>query len=82
VRPTCQTRQAPAAVPTNARDVVGEEVHAVPVQVAARAVAVLGDRGVGVPGEDLGVSGGDPFEFLATSVRSEADAQVNGGQST
>jgi hypothetical protein len=37
-------------------DLGGEEVHGVPVEVAAGAVVVLGGARVGVPGEDLGVA--------------------------
>ena len=41
---------------TDAGDMGGGEVHAVPVEVAAGAVVVLGGAGVGVPGVDLGVA--------------------------
>ena len=37
-------------------DVGGEEVNAVPVEVAAGAIVVLGGAEVGVSGEDLGVA--------------------------
>ena len=41
---------------SDAGDVGGEEVDPVSVEVAAGAVVVLGGAGVGVAGEDLGVS--------------------------
>ncbi len=44
---------------SGAGDVGGEEVDAVAVEVAAGAVVVLGCAGVGVAGENLGVSEGD-----------------------
>lgn len=44
------------AVFLDAGDVGSEEVDAVPVEVAAGAVVVLGGAWVGVPGQDLGVS--------------------------
>jgi len=43
----------------HAGDVGGEEVDAVSVEVASGAVVVLGGLGVGVAGEDLGVSEGN-----------------------
>ena len=41
---------------SRAGDVGGEEVDAVAVKVAARAVVVLGGARIGVPGQDLGVT--------------------------
>ncbi|MCU1634840.1 MAG: hypothetical protein JWQ68_79, partial [Cryobacterium sp.] len=41
---------------SDAGDVGGEEVDAVPVEVAAGSVVVLGGAGVGVAGEDLCVA--------------------------
>lgn len=40
----------------HAGDIGGQEVDAVPVEVAAGAVVVLGRAGVGVPGQDLRVA--------------------------
>jgi len=44
---------------SDAGNVGGEEVHAVSVEVASGSVVVLGRAGVGVAGEDLGVTQGD-----------------------
>lgn len=41
---------------SDAGDVCGEEMDTVPVEVAPRAVVVLGGSRVDVPGEDLGVA--------------------------
>ena len=41
---------------SHARDVGGEELNAVAVEVAAGAVVVLGGAGVGMPGQDLGIA--------------------------
>jgi hypothetical protein len=41
---------------SHARDVGGEEVNAVAVEVAAGAGVVLGGAGVGMPGQDLGIA--------------------------
>jgi hypothetical protein len=41
---------------SDASDVGGKEVDAVTVQVAAGSVVVLGGAGIGVTGQDLGVS--------------------------
>lgn len=40
----------------DAGDVGSQEVDRMPVQVAAGAIVALGSAGVGVPGQDLGVS--------------------------
>ena len=44
----------------HAGDVGGQEVDTVPVEIAAGAVVVLGRAGVGVPGQDLGLTERDP----------------------
>jgi len=43
---------------SDSRDVGGQEVDAVAVEVAAGTVVVLGSPWVGVPGQDLGVAEG------------------------
>jgi hypothetical protein len=58
---------------SDAGDVCGQEVGAVPVEVAAGAVVVLGGSGAGVAGEDLGVAQGVDAEKVGQGAVVDAD---------